>query len=234
MILKTIKTIGLIISQIIGLLLSLIIIYLIIVMLGALLPQDGLSGGSGGAKVEIYLQSNGVHTDFILPAKNHLNDWKSFLNPKNYPLTEDDYVGFGWGDKAFYIETPRWEDLTLNTAFNALFMDSPSAMHVRYLSSAPAENERCVSLVVSEGNYVNLVTYIKNSFKTENSSAVLIPNASYWGYDQFYLAHGNYTLFNTCNNWTNEGLKVAGIRTARFAVFSKTIIAYARSAAENQ
>jgi hypothetical protein len=69
---------------------------------------------------EIYITTNGVHLDIVLPVENVEPEFLSRL--EILPGTK--YVSFGWGDKEFYINTPQWKDLTLKTAFKALFLKS--------------------------------------------------------------------------------------------------------------
>ena len=52
----------------------------------------------------------------------------------------------------------------------------------------------------------------------------LIPNRGYWNNDNFYEAHGNYHLFNTCNAWTNEALQTIGVKTGWLALSSNGIM----------
>lgn len=79
--------------------------------------------GESQEGLDIYIITNGVHTDLILPYKNDLHDWTPFvksIDTKSGSPTSQ-YVSFGWGDKGFYLETKTWADLKFSTAFNALF-----------------------------------------------------------------------------------------------------------------
>jgi len=78
------------------------------------------------AEKEIFVSSNGVHLDIILPLENIDSE---FLRKLEIP-SQTEYISFGWGDKQFYVNTPEWKDLTFKTAFTALFLKSESAMHV--------------------------------------------------------------------------------------------------------
>jgi hypothetical protein len=84
--------------------------------------------------IEIYLLSNGVHTDIVVPLKNDQKDWTKFVSPASTQSGSSfaRYVAFGWGDKGFYLNTKTWGDLKFKTAFNALFFLSSTAMHVSY------------------------------------------------------------------------------------------------------
>src|SRR3954463_856759 len=73
--------------------------------------------------VTIYIKTNRVHTDIVVPVKNDQFDWSKDVQFAN-TISKDSiekYVAFGWGDKGFYLETPTWGDLTFNTAFKAAF-----------------------------------------------------------------------------------------------------------------
>ena len=57
---------------------------------------------------QVYLHTNGVHLDIVIPIENMNNPLKKDLQF----LPEDRYFSFGWGDKDFYLNTPQWKDLT--------------------------------------------------------------------------------------------------------------------------
>ncbi|UZJ65875.1 DUF2459 domain-containing protein [Sphingobacterium sp. KU25419] len=66
-------------------------------------------------QVTVYIMSNGVHTDLVLPVKTNQIDWSvlfPFQNNKG-KKTNYSYMGVGWGDKGFYLNTPEWKDLKL-------------------------------------------------------------------------------------------------------------------------
>ena len=67
----------------------------------------------GRRDITLYLLDNGVHTDLALPLANDTYDWTTFIRPEDARDTAfaPAYVAFGWGDRAFYLETPHWRDL---------------------------------------------------------------------------------------------------------------------------
>ena len=196
--------------------------YLTVAVIISLIPVGSEECGSG---IKIYVKTNGVHTDICVPVVTDEMDWRSFIPPADFPnVHEHSYVSIGWGDKGFFLETPTWADLKFSTAFNAAFTGSETAMHVSYHESEPAVTASTRRKFVSPGKYLELVEYIKSSFETQNHKVALIPNKGYGTNDNFYEATGSYHLFNTCNAWTNEGLKIAGVRTALLALFSDGIM----------
>jgi uncharacterized protein (TIGR02117 family) len=179
--------------------------------------------------VEIYLRTNGVHTDLVVPIRNEIKDWTKLVNPVFTKSTDTavNYAAFGWGDKGFYLETPEWSDLKFSTAFNALFFLSSTAMHVTFYKGM-AENEACKKICISKTDYHKLAAYIEASFEKENGTSLLIAGASYFDHDLFYEAKGTYNLFRTCNTWTNSALKSAGLRACIWTPFDQGIFYHYR------
>jgi uncharacterized protein (TIGR02117 family) len=176
--------------------------------------------------VTIYILSNGVHTDIVLPTKTNSFNWTNLINPKN-TISKDttlNYIAFGWGDKGFYLETPTWNDLKFSTAFKAAFGLSESAMHVTYYKFIN-ENETCKSITLSEEQYLRLVKYIKQSILlNKNGEALIIKTSLVYGInDAFYEANGNYSVFKTCNTWANNALKVCGQNACFWTPFESGI-----------
>ncbi len=178
------------------------------------------------AEITIYLKTNGVHTDLVLPVKTPHKDWSEGILYKNTRSgdTTFNYVAFGWGDKGFYLETPTWSDLKVSTAFKAGFGLSTSAVHATFYNSL-REGERCVRLLIAKEQYQRLVTYIENSLQIDTAgSPIVIPTKARYGKnDAFYEARGSYSLFHTCNTWANNALKVSGQKACWWTPFDTGI-----------
>ena len=98
------------ILKVIGFLLGAVFLY---VILGLLIPYIPVRAEkTDDAKIiELYILTNGVHTDLVVPVKSKYIDWSSklpFENTKGQK-TDFDYISFGWGDKGFYLDTPTWQ-----------------------------------------------------------------------------------------------------------------------------
>jgi uncharacterized protein (TIGR02117 family) len=163
--------------------------------------------------VTIYILTNGVHTDIVVPVRNEQIDWSKELKFENTvgKDTVASYVGMGWGDKGFYLNTPTWADLKFSTAFKAAFALSTSAMHVTYHKELQ-ESSTCKKIIISKAQYARLITYVAESFKTDSAGHFINikTNANYSKEDAFYEAHRKYNLFFTCNTWANNALKSCG------------------------
>lgn len=200
-------------------------IYMVMVLVGAAIPVNN-TDITHNPDLKIYLVSNGMHTDIVVPARTAIIDWTQIVKPEHTLSKQENYnyVSFGWGDLGFYANTPRWEDLTLDTGFKALFLKSPSAVHATFLP-AVIENEDTKTLYIENEQYRMLAEYIKNTFEydEENNASQPVPGLHYSHDDAFYRARGSLHLFNTCNTWVNNGLKEAGLRACLWTPFVEGI-----------
>ena len=180
------------------------------------------------AGVDVFLISNGTHVDLALPVENAVFDWREFV-PLDHFHTEKQanfrYISFGWGEKAFYFETPTWGDLTVSTALKATLVPSESAMHVTYLENEPRVRASCKKVRIDAASYEALCGFVREGFdKDEQGAARLIELDGYGKNDRFYEGAGDYHALSTCNDWTNRGLKTAGVRTAMWAPFERSVL----------
>ncbi len=219
------------------LLISLLLTYLLVGIILSVIPANRDSGSDtiydpdktnnpDKKNVEIYITSNGVHTDFLLPVRNAVIDW-SYIHPyedfRNIDASYK-YICFGWGDRKFFIETPNWADLTFGTAFNALFLRSESAVHVTYIYN-PAGFDIKRKMMISEARYGKLTEYIKASFQHDSfGRVILIPDTGYGSNDAFYEGAGSYSFINTCNEWTGSGLRRVGVETGVWTPFAQSVL----------
>lgn len=178
-----------------------------------LLPNIRVNDETKNGTVEIFIRSNGVHTDFVLPVHNQHFAWDTFVAPAvcNADSTYN-YIAIGWGDKGFFLNTPTWDDLTFSTAFVAATGLGESAMHVDYLKTAPKLGDRGKQYFISAEQYQQLITYITGSFTLNKNKSMLIDHAGYGKRDKFFEANGRYSLFMTCNEWTGDGMQAAEMK----------------------
>ena len=166
--------------------------------------------------VVIYIKSNGVHTDIVVPIKTEYKDWSEKLKFDHIPSKDStmQFVGLGWGDKGFYLNTPEWSDLKFSTAFNAAFYLGTSAMHATFYKQIK-EDEDCIKINISKEEYQKLIAYIEDSFQVDAEGNPILINATTYGQnDSFYEAHRRYSFFYTCNTWANNALKNADQKAA--------------------
>lgn len=176
--------------------------------------------------VEIYIVTNGVHADIVVPARTAQIDWSKqilFAHTREQDSLAT-YVSFGWGDRQFYIETPEWKDLKWSTAINAILGLNSAAIHTTFYKNLN-EGIDCKKLLLSTSQYERLITYIENSFSKyiDGDFINIGPGLNYGPNDSFYEAEGNYNLFYTSNTWTNDALKACGQKACVWTPFDKGI-----------
>lgn len=176
--------------------------------------------------VGIYILTNGVHTDIVVPIKSNQIDWSKEIKYSNTVLKDTvmNYLAMGWGDKGFYLETPEWADLKFRVAFNAAFALGNTAIHATFYNKM-TENESCKKIMISKKQYTRLIDYIDGSFQKDDNGHVINikTSANYGGFDAFYEANGSYSMLHTCNTWANNGLKKSGQKAALWTAFDTGI-----------
>lgn len=205
---------------------GLIILYIIIAIVLTILPVN-CNYKPPDRGIAIYLVSNNVHTDFVLPVNTQLKNWEKDFPDTTFGRVDSTfkYISFGWGDKEFYLNTPTWSDFKLDIALKALFLSPASLMHIAYLKRNPIENDFSKKLLITGGQYKKLINYLDHSFaKDKNGKYILIKAPFRLSNENYYDSGESYNFINTCNNWTNEGLKLMGIKTATWAPFDKCIL----------
>lgn len=186
--------------------------YLIVSLILSAIPIERKAANTI-ADQSIFLSTNGVHLDIVIPKKD-LNSALLFGIKHN---NIENYLSFGWGDENFYINTPTWGDLTFNNAFSALFLKSETLMHVTRYEQKRAD---WVEVKISAAELQKLNTYLLNTFKTnEKGMKIILKNQGYSTMDDFYEAKGSYSCFNTCNSWVNTGFKESGLKSCLWTPF---------------
>ena len=177
--------------------------------------------------ITAYVLSNGVHTDLVLPCKSDLLDWTDVFPISNNKGNGRDYnfVAIGWGDKGFYLNTPEWKDLTLKTALVAGLGIGETALHVTYYKKMVTD-DLGHKILIDSNQFEALKNYILDALdKDEQGRPILIhTNAQYGLDDAFYEAKGAYSLFYSCNTWTNAALKKANMPSGIWTVFDTGVL----------
>lgn len=192
----------------------------------------GLVGGSIPANagwrppatgVRIYVESNGVHTGLVMPAVVAGVDWNAefpaadIADPRYARLG---WVAVGWGDRAFYTETPHWSDLRPLTVLRAAIGGNPTVLHVEHVGEPPkGDEERAILLTPDQ--YRRLAAFIRAS---RGPGGRVAPG--YGAYDVFYDARGSYNALVTCNEWTGRALRAAGVRVGAWTPFPLDVTAW--------
>lgn len=178
--------------------------------------------------IPVFVVSNGFHTDVVLPLREARTgtDWLSWLENPTWArqFGRYQYVAMGWGSAGFYRASYGGHMPGVGTVLRAL-VPGPTLMHIDFYQTAPRPGPRAVALRVSETQYRQLVRYVQASFERDSTGQLLpIEAAGYTPEDFFLQANGKYHAFHTCNDWTNQALKQAGIRAAWKAPLAGSVI----------
>jgi uncharacterized protein (TIGR02117 family) len=195
-------------------------LYLLAALVLGLVPMHAQFRQSA-AGVTIFVRSNGVHVDLALPVRSDDVDWRLEFPSRHFtgPIEDHGYIGFGWGDRDFYLQTRTWADVRVGAAASAFLGLKSTVLHVQYMDPRWFAGER-MAVVITQEQYARLAAYIYRSLRRdETGSVIAIANARYDGLDAFFEARGSYSAVLTCNEWVRRGLSAAGVRTAWWAPF---------------
>ncbi|CAN5383871.1 TIGR02117 family protein [soil metagenome] len=186
--------------------------YIIISLILTVITIDRKANDEKFSKL-IYLSTNGVHLDIVIPKK----DIDSLVLSGIKHNETENYLSFGWGDENFYINTPTWGDLTFSNAFKAMFLKTTTLMHVTRYKQKRTD---WIEIKVNEFELQKLNTYLLNTFESnENGMKLILENKGYSSIDDFYKSKGSFSCFNTCNSWVNKGFKESGLKSCLWTPF---------------
>jgi uncharacterized protein (TIGR02117 family) len=197
-------------------------LYLFAALIGSVIPVNrAWSETEQGTTV--YLVSNGVHADLILPAKAQGLNWRALLPLNDFaaPDPSAQWVAFGAGERRVYLDTPRWRDIKPRTIWAAL-TGGERVMHVEWVSN-PGFEARAIRLRPEE--YRRLWAAIRAGFLLDRQgNPQRIDHPGYGAQDAFYLGVGKTSAIKTCNSWVGERLRLAGVKTSAWSPFAEGLL----------
>ena len=162
----------------------------------------------------IYILYSPIHTDIVF----NIHDLKK-LNLNEFQNKKNGYLSFGWGDRGIYMSTATLSELDSLTSLKALFINTPSILHVAYYPNILRYRD-IKKINLSQEQLTLLETTIFNDFH-DKKEALNGFNKN----DFFYEAKHAYNLFNTCNTWTGRKLREANISMSYWTPLSQNITA---------
>ena len=215
-------------------LLCLLAVYPTIVLIGLIPVNNDFRPAREG--VEIFLVSSLVHADIVMPVETPAVDWRTVFPPDCFAgdTSAATHIAVGWGDRAFFVETPEWADVRPVTVAKALSWPSDSCLHVTY-TQPPALSPDARAVVLSTEQYERLARYVQDSRKRGlDAGSAVLAGAAYGERDAFFRAEGSYHCLNTCNCWVGGAMKAGGIRTGWFTPLPRTMFLYLPDECESQ
>lgn len=203
-----------------GAILAMLLLYVAAGSIGGAIPSNR-AWPPPGRGIEVWVETNGIHTGIVVPKVAAGVDWRPLLPPGDvadpryggYP-----YAAIGWGERTFYLETPTWADVRVTTVLAAALGSRRTLMHVEHLPR-PREGADVRRLVLRPEEYRRLAATIRASFAERPTH-----ERGYAGYDVFYEARGRYSAIRTCNAWTGDVLRAAGVRVGWWTPFPWSVM----------
>lgn len=191
-------------------------------MVGGSIPAN--AGWTAPAQgVRILVEDNGIHTGLVLPIRAAGIDWS-----QDFPASDIadpryarfGWVAIGWGDRAFYVETPTWGDVNPLTVLRAATGSTRTVLHVEHVDEPPLALDTR-EIMLSDEQYRRLVAYIRATRGPGGKVA-----GGYDVNDVFYDGRGSYNAIRTCNEWTGGALRAAGVRIGAWTPFPIDVMAW--------
>jgi uncharacterized protein (TIGR02117 family) len=213
-------------AYVLGGILAVPLVYLLAALiLGAIPANPGWHEAKQG--IRIFVRTNGVHTWIMVPKVSAEMDWRPLVpaaHLKDPRWGNGNYVALGYGNREFYLNTPTWADLTFRNAFWAMAGSGESLIHADH-DNDPQPSDIQRPIILSHDEYVRLVRFMRGSFRTDGQGRTIpLTGRGYGNSDVFYEAAGSYNALYTCNSWTGQALRAAGVRTGVWTPLSQSIM----------
>lgn len=203
-----------------------VLVIAVAVTIGTLFPRPIWHDGETARTRDILVLSNPIYTDIAIPLDDNTRATFAFLAESGMPLAHPDarWIIFGWGGRAFYLETPTWSDLKPIPVLKAFTVDS-AVMHVDVAGDITPNGSSITRFQIGDDGFKRLVGFASDSFATDpNGDRRHIQNAGYGTNDRFFEAKGYFNALIGCNTWTAQALRAAGLRTGLWNPVPKTLL----------
>jgi uncharacterized protein (TIGR02117 family) len=150
----------------------------------------------------IYVLAGGWHTELALPV-SLIGDDVAALKP-DFPGAR--YLVFGWGARDYYVAA----DPGLAEALGAI-LPGPAVMLVMALPAAPVPSDDASLVFISQQGAERLSRWLWDELAKEPDGRPRRIAAGPYPQSIFYAASGSYDITHTCNTWTAEALRIAGL-----------------------
>lgn len=135
------------------------------------------------------------------------------------------WIEIGWGDAAFYQETPTIADVDPLLGLRAILWPTASVLQVVPVYGAPEQAFAFSSLHpldLSDAGFQRLALELVKAIPETPREAL---GPSLYGQGAFYPAMLDYHLFRTCNHWVASLLRAAGVPSSPVpGTFSQTLM----------
>jgi uncharacterized protein (TIGR02117 family) len=166
---------------------------------------------ASGTKVTLFVIKRSWHTDIGFDAA----DLHPPLATLRSALPDTHYLLFGFGDKHYLTSRAGGID-----RLSGALWAGEGLVLVTGLEATPEEAfgaQGVVRLTVSAAQAQALEDFVWRTLATQNGAAKLLASGPYAG-SLYYASAVRYSGLHTCNTWTAEGLRAAGLPVHTFGV----------------
>jgi uncharacterized protein (TIGR02117 family) len=202
------------------------LLYFLAALILGMIPANVSFHQATEGGVVIYIRSNGIHTDIVMPKVNAEADWRPYARPadlRDPRWGAADHVAIGYGARLFYLNTPTWGDLSIPVAFRSMTGGDTPLVHVEHVDRPHREDWQRPLRLTSE-QYRRLAAYVRASFRLDADGAPIHVPGGYGDADTFYEGDGSFSMFYNCNAWTGAALRAAGIRMGLWTPFEQSVM----------
>jgi uncharacterized protein (TIGR02117 family) len=186
-------------------------LYMTAALIGSHVPANGdWRPPTNG--IDIFVETNGVHVSLIVPVSAAGEDLSDLVRPDQLvnPDLYGTHIMVGWGHGPVYRNAQTWGDVRSGDIASAIVGSDDTTLHVYHLIN-PQQLPHRKTLSVSAQQYRFIVAQIRSTFRL-NPRGESVAHPAYSAGNLFYDSHGHYSALNTCNNWTGDILRRAGVR----------------------
>lgn len=204
--------------------------------ISALTPRKWVFPANYACEVTIYLSNDPLHTNIFVPVETSVFNWRTQLNldavaPR--PGRDYRYLQFGWGEHIFYTSSNLAGAEKVFRAARALFYwRNDSAIFVKGHANLGVFTDDFKCLQLSREDYLALSEFLQNTFalNAQGQEQRIADGADHQS--GFYEARGRYSILNTCNTWTANGLRAANVNTPLWSGLAQPVMFHARNACQ--
>ncbi len=173
----------------------------------------------------IYLVNQGWHAGIIVKRA----DIPDGVWSEHKDLPDSDYLELGWGDRDFYQDAKPNFWVTLKAAL----WPTESVLHIATFNGSVTNyfaNREIIKIELSETGFEKLCRYFSKSYARDDAGKPISLGPGLYGVSRFYLSQETYHMFKTCNVWTAQALRSAGVPiTSELTIKVESLMSEART-----
>ena len=170
-----------------------------------------------GPKINsVSVVSDGWHAAIVVP-RGQLVDTGLVREIGDFPQAR--FIEFGWGDRAYYPA----REITLSMTLDAALRKTPAIIQIAGRIRSPEHiygDANVVSIAMTREAFRHMISSLDRYFDREEGGRLVPVAPGLHPSSNFYLAHGGFHLFNTCNTWTAHILRAGGVNLSTAGVIT--------------